>query len=429
MNIVIVGNGPAAIAAVEAIRGQGREDSIVMVSKEDSPCYSPCPLAEYVEGSVPRGRLFLRPEGFYRDLKVQTLFGRAATALNPESRRVTVGIGEAATELPYDRLLIATGAKAVLPPIPGLAWGEGVVALKTLGDAEAILARIEGVAPARRAVVIGSGFIGLEAAQALIRRGLEVTVIEALEQVLPQMLDAEVAAKVEARLRTHGIDVRVGAPVEAVLHGPEGVSAVRAGGSAIDCDLVVCAAGVRPDLGWLAGSGLETAIGVRVDERMATNLPDVFAAGDIIETLDTQGARRVLGNWPNAVNGGRIAGLNMIGAERRYRGLDAINVVRIFDLPVASFGSRTGERTVTWEGGGHVRRLVLNDGRIVGGQFFGDVNEAGLYLEMMNKGVEATPFERDLLTPRFGMGHLLPRPPRPTWSSSGSTALLNDSSR
>ncbi|MBI4986998.1 MAG: NAD(P)/FAD-dependent oxidoreductase [Rhodocyclales bacterium] len=410
MRIVIVGNGPAAVAAAETIRDLDGGCGIVMVSQESVPFYSPCPLAEYVEASVPRAHLFLRPESFYRDLGIETRFGLAATAVDSAARKLTLGSGAAATQLEYDRLLIAAGARAVMPPLPGLADTPGVFALKTLADAEGILARL---AQVRRAVVIGSGFIGLEAAQALVRKGVAVTVIEAMGQVLPQMLDAELAALVESRLREHGVDVRTNSAAQAVLGGAAGVAAVKAGGVDIPCELVVCAAGVRPDVAWLAGSGIATAAGVLVDDRMATNLPGIYAAGDIVETNDSLGQRRVIGNWPNAVNGGRIAGLNMMGVERRYRGLDGINVVRIFDLPVSSFGGRDGERSLCRKEGGHMRKLALRNGRIVGGQFYGDVNGTGLYHELMNKGVDVGSFEDELLAPGFGIGRLMPQPPLP----------------
>lgn len=411
MKIVIIGNGPAAVAAAEAARELDGGCGITMISKEAVPFYSPCPLAEYVEASVPRAHLFLRDGRFYRDRDITTLFGRPATAIDTEARQVTVGGGAGATLVAYDRLFIAAGARAVMPSIPGLADTPGVFALKTLADADGIVARL---AAARRAVVIGSGFIGLEAAQALVRRGLAVTVVEALGQVLPQMLDAEMAALVETRLRDHGVAVRVNSPAQAVLGGQAGVAAVRAGGREISCDLVVCAAGVRPDLSLLAGSGIATATGILANEFMETSQPDVYAAGDIVEALDRQGKHRVLPIWPNAVNGGRIAGGNMVAARTRsYRGLDGINVVRIFDLPVVSFGSSTGERSLRYAGNGILKKLSLAGGKVVGAQFFGDVNATGLYHGLMNKGVDVSSFASELLSPGFGYGRLVPRPPLP----------------
>lgn len=413
MKIVIIGNGPAAVSAAETVRGLDGDCEIVMISKETVPFYSPCPLAEYVEASVPREHLFLRDENFYRDKRIVTLFGCAAVGIDTAARQVKLENG---TLVDYDRLLIASGAIAFMPPIPGLADTPGVFTLKTLADAEGILARLP---QARRAVVIGSGFIGLEAAQGLIRCGLQVTVLEALGQVLPQMLDAEMSALVERRLREHGVEVLTNCKAEAVLGGASGITAVRAGGREIACDLLVCAAGVRPDLPLVAGSGIATAAGILVDEHMQTNVPGVYAAGDIVEAADTQGQRRVLANWPNATNGGRVAALNMMGVERRSRGMESINVVRIFEVAVASFGTNKGERTLRYEEKGVLRKLALSGGRIVGGQMYGDVNRTGLLHELMVKGRDISALEGELLGPNFGYGRLL-LPPAP--ASRHSTA-------
>lgn len=407
MRVVIIGNGPAAVAAAEIARDLDGACEIAMISREAVPFYSPCPLAEYVEGSVARRDLFLRDEGFYRERRIRTLFGRPAVGLETAARRVRLEGGET---VEYDRVLVAAGAAAVMPPIAGLASTPGVFPLKTLADADAILRHL---GRARRAVVIGSGLVGLEAAQALVRRGLRVTVVEALPQVLPQMLDAEMAALVEGRLGERGVDVLTGSPAEAVLGGAAGVTAVRAGGREIPCELVVCAAGVRPDLSMVAGSGVATATGILVDDHMETNVPGVYAAGDIVEAPDSAGRRRVLANWPNAVNGGRVAGFNMMGVERRFPGPDSVNVVRVFGLPVSSFGDRGGDRTLLRRQGGVVRKLALAGGRIVGGQTFGDVDRAGLLHELMKTGRDVSAFGDDLLDPRFGYGRLMGPPRRP----------------
>jgi nitrite reductase (NADH) large subunit len=412
MAYVIIGNGPAAIAAATEIRRRDAGGEIVLISKETVPCYSPCPLAEYVEASVPRDHLFLKNEQFYGDQRIATHFGFAATSIDTLTRQVTATNGNNTLAISFDRLLIATGASAVMPPIPGLLGASGVYPLKTLGDADSIVALLP---TAHRAVVIGSGFIGLEAAQALIRRELAVTVVEAQGRVLPHMLDGEFAALAESRLRLHGIDIRTGSPVEAVLRDATGrITAVRAGGNDIPCDLVICAAGVRPDLSMLANSGVAAGRGILVDAYMETNIAGIFAAGDIVEAMDYRGQRGVFPIWPNAVNGGKVAGNNMVAPRScKFRGSESINVLRLFDLPVASFGDQAGERTIRRSDNGSLKKLSVSKGKVVGGQFFGDVNAVGLYQEMMKKCVNIEAFEDQLLTAGFGYGHMLSRPPLP----------------
>lgn len=401
MQIVIIGNGPAAIAAAETLRQQDRACGIVMLSRESVPFYSPCPLAEYVEGSVPKERLFLRDPEFYARNAIDIRYGRPVTRIDPPARQVWAG-DEA---VGYDRLLIASGSRALVPPVPGLAGTRGVFELKTLDDAEGILERLE---TARRAVVIGSGFIGLEAVQALVRHGLAVTLLEAREHVLPAMLDSEMAALVERRLVAHGVQVRTGCGAERILEGDDGVRGVLAGGVEIPCELVICAAGVRADLSILDGSGIAGNRGILVDARMRTSVEGVFAAGDVIERPDAPDKHRVVPNWPNAVSTGRIAAWNMLGIDRRHPGLEAVNVVRVFDLPVASFGVQAGETCLRWQdGAGALRKVLLKDGRVAGGQLIGAIDGTGVLHEMMKKGIAVERFGTHLAHPGFGYIHTL----------------------
>ncbi|GAB3468790.1 NAD(P)/FAD-dependent oxidoreductase [Azotobacter salinestris] len=401
MKIVIIGNGPAAIAAAETLRGQDRSCEIVMLSRESVPFYSPCPLAEYVEGSVPKDHLFLRDPDFYARTGIDIRYGCPVRRIDPQARQVWTGD----QAVGYDRLLIASGSRAFVPPIPGLATARGVFELKTLGDADGILERIRS---ARRAVVIGSGFIGLEAVQALVRQGLEVTLLEAREHVLPAMLDSEMAALVERRLVAHGVQVRTGCGAERILEGDDGVRAVLAAGVEIPCELVICAAGVRADLSILEGSGIASNLGILVDARMQTSVEGVFAAGDVIERPDAPDKHRVVPNWPNAVSTGRIAAWNMLGIDRHHPGLEAVNVVRVFDLPIASFGVQAGETCLRWQDGkGAVRKVLLKEGRVAGGQLIGEINGTGVLHGMMKKGIAVERFGTDLVHPGFGYIHTL----------------------
>ncbi len=409
MEIVIVGNGPAGVAAAEAIRKSGLECSVTVVSKESEPFYSPCPLAEYVEGSVSRDSLFMRDGDFYRRSRIDLLAGCAAVSLDPSSRRIGVSRSGRIEHLSYDRLLVASGAATAFPPVSGLSGAPGVFTLKTLADADAILENVGGT---ERAVVIGSGFIGLEAVQALVRRGLKVTVVEAMGQVLPQMLDADFAARVQARLETFEVEVLLDSPVRRVTQGPNGVASVVAGDREIACQMVVCATGVRPDLSWLAGSGVAVDRGVIVNDRMETNLPNVYAAGDVIQAPDWAGRLDLLPNWPNAVASGRVAGASMAGESRKFTGLLPVNAVRIFGQPVSSFGVRGGEQVVAAGEGGAARKLFLEGGQIVGGQFLGDVSGSGVFLEMMRKRVDASFLDGTALSGRWSVAAMLREPPR-----------------
>ena len=408
MTIVVLGNGPAAIAAIEAIRERDVTSPITLVSKERCAFYSPCSLAEYVEQSIARDDLFLRDGDFYLRHGVTTLLGHTAVAIDPVAQLITTESDGQPMDVRYERLLIASGARAVLPPVPGLVGTPGVLTFKTLDDADAINQHLGNV---RHAVVIGSGFIGLEAAQALHRRGVTVTVLEAMDRVLPQMLDADLADHVHRRLASFGVQVLLNSPVRAVLGGSSGVTSVVVDDREIECQLVVCAAGVRADVAWLESSGVATARGVIVNDRMETNLVGVYAAGDIVETGDWAGNVDVIPTWPNAVASGRTAGLNIAGQVQHFGGLTAVNVVRIFGEAVSSFGVHHGDQVVSEHGPNGVRQLTLAQGRIVGGRFIGDITGAGIYLALMKKQVDVRAQVKVLLSPRFTLGRLLPAPP------------------
>lgn len=399
MKLGVIGNGPAATNAVETFRSVDPSSEIVMIARETGPAYSPCPLAEYLEGTVTRENLFVRDEAFYRSLRVTTLWGRQVERILPGEHQVLLADGEA---IGYDRLLIAAGASTIRPSIPGLGL-EGVFPFKTLADADAILAYLPS---ARRALVIGAGFIGLEAAQALRRRGLAVTVVEILDQVLPLMLDTDMAALVQKRLEENGVEVRTGSQVKAVT-GDGHVSGVVVDDEEVPCDLVVYAAGVRPNVELVAGTEIATDVGILVDEHMRTSHPDVYAAGDIVQGMDLFGQRRVIATWPNAVTGGRVAGYNLAGRHCHLPGLEDASVVRVFGLPVVSLGQREGDTALKRARDGVVCKLTLEEGRVVGLQQVGTADGAGLFLGLIKQRRDVRVLGEDLLDVGFNYGRLL----------------------
>ncbi len=405
MRMVIIGNGPTGVFAAEAIREVDQQCEIIMIAKEEGPSYSPCPLGEYVEGTVRKDNLYIRDKNFYTRLNITTMFGREAVSVATQDREVILAGDE---RVAYDRLLIGIGSSSFFPPIPGLNNTEGVYALKTLEDAEGIL---EHIGEVEHAVVIGSGFIGLEAAQGLLHHGVEVTILEIQDQVLPQMLDADLAKKVQNILEGNGIHIKLNVKVEEILGASLGqrsaISAVKVDGKLIDCEMLISAAGVRPTLSIVEGTDIKTSHGILVDEHMQTSVSDVFAGGDIIEGKDLDGHMAVIPTWPNAVNSGRIAGYNMAGRKRSFCGLEGINVLRVFGVAIGSFGVTDGDKTMEWTGKGVNKRLFIEGNQIVGLQVVGDVNNMGLYLEMMKKGVDISRFGDSVLSPMFGYGNLV----------------------
>jgi NADPH-dependent 2,4-dienoyl-CoA reductase/sulfur reductase-like enzyme len=345
MRAVIIGNSAAALAAAESFRRYDRSSELTLLSAEPGPAYSRVLLPYYLRGLLPRERLFIRDRADYQALGARTRFGSPVTRVDDRQRTLTVG----GDTLPWDRLLVATGARPVLPRVPDLE-GPGIHTLWTLKDADGLLPEL---LPGRRAVFIGSGFVSLQAAWAASARGLRVTVLEALPRVLPKVLDEAGSAVLEAAMRAHGVDVRCAVGIERVGRSPTGTSArLEAAGAAplrvvlscedpnLDADLVVVGAGVRPDLSFLAGTAVRCeAGGIPVDERMSTGVPGIYAAGDAALGPSVFGeAHAAHALWPTAVEQGTVAGTNMAGGARAYPGSLNMNVAEMFGLTVASMG-------------------------------------------------------------------------------------------
>ncbi|HHW15349.1 MAG TPA: NAD(P)/FAD-dependent oxidoreductase [Firmicutes bacterium] len=382
MRAVIVGNSAAGLAAAQAFRAAAPAAELLLVCGDAGPAYSRVLTSYYLAGRIPREGLFLVDDHFYRQQQIQTLFGRQAAGLAPDE---DVLLLEDGSRLEFDRLLVATGATPQRLSAPG-AEGEGVFTLRTREDAEAIRRAARG---AERAVIAGGGMVALKAAEALHELGLAVTLVVSSPQLLSQMLDPVTADLVRRRLEAWGLAVLLGEDVAEIVREGGRLEVRTSGGRELPCDLVVAGKGVRPNVGWLAGSGVAVNRGVVVDAFLQTSRPGVWAAGDVAETWDlARGERRVNALWGNAVEQGRVAGLNLAspdGQAAAYPGSLAENSLHWGDLSVISVGQvnppagdsryRIHERR---EGDRFYRRLVFREGRLVGAVLFGDVRGAGI---------------------------------------------------
>ncbi|MEK6673818.1 MAG: FAD-dependent oxidoreductase [Nitrospirota bacterium] len=399
MRILIIGNGTAAISAVEAMREVDRDSEITIVSKEKEPVYSPCFLSGYLSGEIEKNRLYIRDSSFYDENRVETIFGNAATEVRVKDKKIKLSNGK---KLPFDRLLIAAGSNPVIPRLEGI-QGDGVFSFKTISDADRIMLAAQ---KADEAVVMGAGFIGLEAAEALSKRGVKVTVIEREDRILPRMLDHEMAEIVKRHIEKNGIRIITGKGVKSIQRKRKQITGVDIDGKTIPCKLLIVAAGVRPNLEMIKNSSIKTDQGILVDEHMRTSIPDIYAAGDIIE-LEIQGIRKTNPIWFNAVKGGKIAGSDMIGIERRYEThLMDMNVVTLFGLSVLSVGIQSGTEALKVHDSKGIRKVYLNDdGSINGAQLIGDVTRGGVYLSLINRRFPAGKI--DLLQSAFNYGSTL----------------------
>src|ERR1700722_18998157 len=307
--IVIVGGGAAGFAAAEMLRRQDYRGSIVMLSQEKAaPVDRPNLSKDYLAGSAPEDWMPLRPDDFYRDAKIDLRLGVEVASIDTAARQVVLSGGET---VPHDRLLLATGAEPVRLPIPGTEQPH-VHLLRSLADCRAIIASADG---ARRAIVIGASFIGLEAAASLRARNIEVHVVGLEQRPMERVLGPEMGDFVRALHEEHGVIFHLGDTVTAI----DGKRATLKSGGVIEADVVVVGVGVRPRLGLAEHAGLKVDRGVAVNAFLETSVPGIFAAGDIARWPDPySGAAIRAEHWVVAQRQGQTAAMNLIGGQEKF---------------------------------------------------------------------------------------------------------------
>ncbi|MGA2269593.1 MAG: FAD-dependent oxidoreductase [Bryobacteraceae bacterium] len=383
-HVVVVGSSAAGIAACEAAREHAPECSITLVTADASPQYSR-PLLSYVlAGRIGRPAIHWRADGYLEnDLNVRVLH-KVGHALACPSLLLDDG-----TELSFDRLILATGARGATLSIPGAGLA-GVHALRNLEDLDEIEKE---AGPGRRAVVLGGGNVGLQTCEALLSRGLRVTVVVTSPHLLSQMVDAEAGRRVAELFIRHGLDVRTGRDAVEIA-GDGHVEGVRLDdGERIGADLVIVGKGIKPNVEWLRGSGVRVGRGIIVDLCGRTSVPGIFAAGDCAEATDPLTGRPVIsGIWPVAYEMGRAAGSAAVGVERPSAGALRMNASRFFGEPIISIGEVCPERLegacaqVLVNRDGVYRKLVYHQGRLAGALLYGDISGAGTFYRLYREG-------------------------------------------
>lgn len=390
--LLVLGGGIAGLTAAEVARQRDSRLAITLLSGEPGLPYYRLNLTRFLAGEVSEESLWVHDQSWFEAQRIELIHGEAVQ-IDRSAGRVLLEDG---SSLPYDRLLLACGARPFLPPLPGMER-DGVLTLRTLADARRILERAKG---GGRCVTIGGGLLGLEIAGALARRGLEVTVLEAAEWLLPRQLARPAALLLEGRLRELGLGVRCGVRCEEVA-GTGAVREVRLrGGEVVPAELIIVAAGIRPDPSLARGCGLPVGSGVLVDDRMATADPAIWAAGD-----GTEHRGMLYGIWPASYVQGVVAGTNAAGGAAVFAGLPPIARLKVLQVDVLSIGrfqpEGPGDRVLEHTADdGRYWRLLLHDGRVAGANLYGDASLATPIQQAVEQG-----------TPLAELGELLARLP------------------
>lgn len=385
-SLVVVGSGIAGHQAALAAKRANPKANVTIVTQEREPLYSACVLADYVAGEVPRERVFLSDWGSYERIGIQVLHGRRAKSLDPQ--RGILGLDDG-TSLGFHNVVLATGSLPFRPPLPGVDL-KGVHVLKTIEDADAIMA-----SRGSRAVVVGSGPVGVEISLALRKRGWEVTMVELLDRVLPRVFDRPISMSIQNHLEGMGIKILLEEGIEAV-EGDKKVEGVRTSQRSIGAQMVVMVAGMRPEVSLARQCGIRLGEqgGIWVDSSMRTSVQNVWACGDCVESRELTTHRSGLFMlWNNAKLQGEVAGSNAGGLNRTYRGSLNLTTLNLHKTAAASVGLLEAELKEDEVATIHKRTLrgelflVIKDGRIAGVQALGEVERVGGLISLIIKGV------------------------------------------
>lgn len=365
---LIIGASHAALSALHTLRMHDAEGSVTMVTRDATLPYSPTVLPYVVSGRSHPERVFLRDDAYFRTQNVDFLRGAQVAEVAAERNAVRLADGR---EITYGKLLVASGARPVVPPISGLDRVPFHV-LRTLDDALGLHAA---VARAQRAIVLGAGLIGMHAAENLAKAGASVTIVEKEPHVLPGYFDADAAAIIERAFADHGARVAAGVQALRVEAEGSGCKVTLDTGECLAGDLLVVGVGVAPVTDFLAGSGVVTDRGVLVDDTMRSNVANIWAAGDVAQARGFYDGTKVLnGILPDAIEQGRVAGMAMAGdpGTKPYPGGVPLNTYTFFGRHAVSVGTH-GDGIAGAEivksvdvANGAYRKIVLADNRLVG---------------------------------------------------------------
>jgi len=371
MKCLIVGSGPAGIFAAETIRKRDTAHSITLVSQDSALAHSPVMLTYWMAGNQPQEILSFRDASSAGEKGINVKLNSQAVGLNTRAKRLLLADGE---DISYDQVLMRGG--------PNL----------------------------REAIIIGGGFIGLKLACHLRDRGIGVTVLEKEPKLAPRMFDHTASLVIGNKLREHGIRVETDVEVTEFLKENGWVTGVMIkGGGVYSCQRVIQAVGVRPNTQFLTDSGIDLQGGILVNERMETNVPGVYAAGDVTMTIDSITSERVNNaTWPAATRQGTVAGWNMAGGDRTYIHNFPLNALNLFGLQLMAAGhpyyeSGPGVDVFRKEEGESYRKIVIRAGRVMGFIFVGDISGAGFLLSLMKRKAELSHDPLDLLNSRVSV--------------------------
>ena len=393
---LMIGAGAAALSALQMIKSIRPDDEAVLVTKENDLPYSPTALPYVLSGRIDRHSIWLREEDYFKKAGAVLMRGREAVEVDPAKKRVAFSDGEKES---YDKLLIATGSDAVGPSLQG---GAGFLKFHTLEDCERLVQQVEGK---KEVLIHGGGLVAMETAMALLERGCSVKVV-VRSRILRKYFDEEAAGLIENIIAERGAEIFSGHSIVALSQRDAEVEATLEDGNRVKAQVFVNCTGVKPRVDFLAGIGLSMGQGIRADRRMMTNLEDIYAAGDAAEAPEFfTGEAGLSAILLSAVNQGKLAGANMAGEDKEYRGWIGLNRLPFFGNVAESLGMSTGSEdrfSILKEVNVEKRRLkklVFDGDNLVGATFINCGTNLGPFYQIIERKLDVSK-HRDMLFDR-----------------------------
>lgn len=383
---VIIGNSAAAIGTIEGIRSVDTEGTITLISDEKHHTYSRPLISYYLLGAVEEKKMLYRDKDFYKKNGVETKLGVRAAKIGKNS--VTLENGE---EVPFEKLMVATGSKPFVPPMEGYDTVKNSFTFMTLDSVKEIKKKLHKTS---RVLIIGAGLIGLKAAEAVEGTVKELTVIDLADRILPSILDADAGKIMQKHIEEKGTKIILGTSVKKF----EGNTAELTNGEKLDFDILITAVGVRPNTELVKEAGGEVNRGIKTNDTQLTSLANVYAAGDCTESYDvTTGTEKILALLPNAYMQGEVAGKNMAGTEAHYTNAIPMNAIGFYGLHIITAGSYEGTAYCT-QNGENYKKLFFRDNKLVGFILMGgEIKRAGIYTTMIKQQTDLAGVDMELL--------------------------------
>ncbi len=399
MRIVIIGNGAAGNQAAETIRKHDDQIELIMLSHETFPEYSACALPDCMAGWIPRSNLFLKNERDYDKQRIRTILGRQVSSINIDNKELSMEDESIA----YDKLILATGSRPIIPPLKGSAL-KGNFVLKSVADLDKILEH-----RGSRVVVVGFGNIGVEVAEALEIQGCQVVLIELMERLMPKIFSHKAAAILRDTLEKHQIKVLTGEKVLEVI-GSQRVEGIITDRRELPCDTVIWAVGVKQNVELAVQAGIDTGQmgGIKVNRHMQTNCEDIYACGDCIESFDIISGKPALSLlWPSAKRQAEVAALNCLGRESAYEGSLNVVIEEFYDTNFVAIGLTADAlkeyevQLIEKEDSRGYYCLAVVDDRVIGLELVGDCDRLGAIMSLIKNGTAISEVKRIISNPEL----------------------------